>query len=80
MNKGLRTRIAALEAQAPQRGLARVAFLDDAGRLLDDGSRSPWTGRTLAELKASLPPGWPLAVIGGIDPLVVTGLKKGRAA
>src|SRR5947207_1578792 len=61
-------------------GPACVAFLDDAGRLLDDGSGSPWTGRTLAELKASLPPGWPLTVVGGIDPLVLLGLKKGLAS
>ena len=52
-------------------GLVRTAFLDDAGRLLDDGSSSPWTGRTLVELKASLPLGWPLTVVGGIDPLLV---------
>ena len=80
MNKSLRTRIAALEALALRPDLARVAFLDNAGRLLDDGSGSPWTGRTLAELRATLPPGWPLTVVGGIDPLMVTGLKKGRAA
>ena len=80
MNKGLRTRVAALEAQAPRPGLPYVAFLDDAGRLLDDGSGSPWTGRTLAELRASLPRDWPLSVVGGIDPLVVTGRKKGLAS
>ena len=80
MNKGLRTRIAALEARAPRPDLPQVAFLDDAGRLLDDGRGSSWTGRTLAELKASLPHGWPLSVVGGIDPQVVTGLKKGLAS
>lgn len=75
----LRTRLKRLERLRPPGTTLWAVFIDEAGRIMDDGSviMRPWVGRRLSELPAEIKVG---KVIGGVDPLVVFGHKRSNDA
>ena len=72
----LRQRLQRLEKARPPSG-ARLwlAFIDDDGRILDDGSQEtlPWIGMHYDDV-----PGGVAKLIVGIDPLAVLGREPAR--
>jgi hypothetical protein len=62
---------------------ADVLFLDDHERILFDGNEAmrPWAGRHRSDWPQPWwDQPWPITLIGGIDPLVVFGLRKDGGA
>jgi hypothetical protein len=70
MAKNLHNRLARLQRISPQTPHPSIVFVDDEGRVLDDGSAviRPWVGRYPTEMP------FPVQILGGIDPRLMLGL------